>query len=113
MTRQYSSKTTQTMHTCRSSNDLLINMRGCSRGRSTDPPSAKKMFLKAQFYVFGLYCGQSKLPLNEAEHGELFEAGLGEKTIEFENMNCSANNNNVTPFILPSHNYIPVEATSF
>ena len=40
--RQYSSKTTQTMHTCRCRNDLLITMQGCSRGRSIGPPSAKK-----------------------------------------------------------------------
>jgi hypothetical protein len=67
-------------------------MRGYSRGRSTGPPSAKKKKCawKHNFMCLA-YCGQSKLPSSEAERDELFEAGLGEKTIEFENMNCSAN----------------------
>ena len=35
------------------------------------------------------YCGQSKLPSSEAERDELFEAGLGEKDIEFEDVEVS------------------------
>lgn len=50
------------------------------------------------------YRGQSRVPASEIDRNELFEAGLGEKEIEFENLNCS-------PSEFPS--YVRLEATSF
>ena len=37
-----------------------------------------------------VYCGQSRLPTSETDRNDLFEAGLGEKEIEFDDLNCSS-----------------------
>ena len=72
-------------------NELLTTMRGYSRGRNAVPPAKRKKCAWKHKFMCLAYCGQSKLPSSEADRDELFEAGLGEKTIEFENINCSPN----------------------
>ena len=73
-------------------NELLSTVRGSSRGRIVGSPRAskRKCVWKHKFMCLA-YCGQSKLPSSEADRDELFEAGLGEKDIEFEDVNCSPN----------------------
>ena len=72
-------------------NELLSNMRGSGRKRNTHQPSAKKRkcVWKHKFMCLA-YCGQSRLPTSETDRNDLFEAGLGEKEIEFDDFNCSS-----------------------
>ena len=44
---------------------------------------------KHTFYCLA-YVGQSHLPSSEAEKDDLFEAGLGEKEVEFDQLDISA-----------------------
>lgn len=82
-------------------------MSGPSRGRNArarQPPSKKKKCAWKHKFMCLAYRGQSRVPASEIDRNELFEAGLGEKEIEFENLNCS-------PSEFPS--YVRLEATSF
>ena len=49
----------------------------------------KKSTWKHKFYCLA-YVGQSRLPTSEAEKDDLFEAGLGEKEVEFDQLDISA-----------------------
>ena len=49
----------------------------------------KKGTWKHKFYCLA-YVGQSRLPSSEAEKDDLFEAGLGEKEVEFDQLDISA-----------------------
>ena len=72
-------------------NQLLVTMRGPSRGRNArarQPPAKKKQSWKHKFMCLA-FCGQSQAPASEIDRKELFEAGLGEKEIEFDNLDCS------------------------
>lgn len=49
----------------------------------------KKGVWKHKFYCLA-YVGQSRLTTSEAERDDLFEAGLGEKEVEFDKLDISA-----------------------
>ena len=70
----------------------LLSTSGSGRGRSAPNLFAKKRKCawKHKFMCLG-YCGQARLPCSETERNDLFEAGLGEKEIEFESLSCSPN----------------------
>lgn len=48
----------------------------------------RKIVWKHKFFCLA-YVGQSQLPITEKDKNELFEAGLGEKEIEFEQLDVS------------------------
>lgn len=49
----------------------------------------KKGTWKHKYFCLA-YVGRSRLPTSEAEKDDLFEAGLGEKEVEFDQLDISA-----------------------
>ena len=61
-----------------------------SRKPSGKDVSKRKKYAWKHKFVCLAYVGQSRIPTTEGDKDELFEAGLGEKDVEFESLNLSA-----------------------
>lgn len=57
----------------------------------------KKGTWKHKYFCLA-YVGRSRLPTSEAEKDDLFEAGLGEKEVEFDQLDISADEFNSRHF---------------
>jgi len=69
--------------------EVLGTLRGKSAMSGTQKAKRRKCAWKHKFVCLA-HVGQEKVPLREKEKDELFVAGLGEKEVEFDDLEASA-----------------------